>query len=169
MYITKYARCAVAIWAFALTAATMVIPASAQSPRGPKYASVSDSISPTAIAPGQGGKLVIFLTVAPGFHVNSVKPTDPSLIATTFAPASAAGLRFGPAKFPKAVMIKTAGSTEAIPVYMGAVRIIVPFTVAPSARAGSLTVGGTLTYQGCNSNSCYPPANDSISAKVVVK
>ncbi len=138
-------------------------------PHGPRYATVAASASPVAVAPGQSGKLIIRLAVAPGFHVNSAKPDDPSLIATSFAPNAVKGVHYGAPVYPAVSRVKIEASPKPIPAYIGSVAIIVPFTVAKSAHAGKLSVGGTLTYQGCNAVSCYPPKQDPIAAAVSVK
>lgn len=138
-------------------------------PRGPRYATVSTTATPVSIAPGMGGKLVIHISVAAGFHLNAAKPDDPSLIATSFAPKAVKGVHYGAPVYPKVSRIKIEASPKPIPAYVGNVSVIVPFTVDKSAHPGKLSVGGTLTYQGCNAASCYPPKQDPITAAVSVK
>ena len=138
-------------------------------PHGPRYATLAASASPASIAPGKAGKLVIRVAVAPGFHINAAKPDDPSLIATSFAPNAVKGVHYGAPVYPAISRVKIEASPKPIPAYIGNVAIIVPFTVAKGTRAGKLSVGGTLTYQGCNAVSCYPPKQDPIAAAVSVK
>ena len=146
-----------------------VVLAQGAGPHGPRYATVAASASPVSVAPGQAGKLVIRVAVASGFHLNSAKPDDPSLIATSFAPNAVKGVHYGAPVYPMVSRIKIEASPKPIPAYVGNVAIIVPFTVAKGTHAGKLSVGGTLTYQGCNAVSCYPPKQDPINAAVLVK
>ena len=165
----KFAECIAAIGSLALVLILTVAPIGAQAQGLRKIAAVSAIASPTAVSPGGAGELVISVRIPQGFHVNCAKPTDPSLIPTTFAPSSSPGLKFGAAHYPKSVMVKPAGSTTAIPVYVGSVKITVPFKVARAAKAGKLAVAGTLTYQACNLLSCYPPVSDPVGASIAVK
>jgi len=139
----------------------------AQGPAGPKYAVVSAKAQPATLAPGGHGALVIHMVVAPGFHVNSSTPKDPSLIATAFAPAAEKGVRFSAAKYPKQEMVMSAG--QSVAAYQGAFNITVPFMVVSTAHRGVTSVAGTLTYQGCNATACYPPKQETVHATVTVK
>jgi hypothetical protein len=147
---------------------TVAAAASAQGfPRGPRYASVAESVTPASLSPGAHGVLTITVDISPNFHINSAHPKDPDLIATAFESSLTKGVRFAAPIFPADQNVTTA--TGVIPAYTGKVAIKIPFTVSKSAHAGHLSVSGFLTYQGCNATSCYPPKRDKIATSVVVK
>jgi len=148
-------------------AALAACPVFAQSPGRMRVATAAASVSPAYVARGGRGVLTVTLSVAPQFHVNAHKTTDPDLIATTFTPTAAAGVHYGPAHYPVPRLMTLDGKPT--PVYTGRAIITVPFTVSRSAPAGRLRVGGQLTYQGCNATSCYPPQTVSIGAAVSTK
>jgi hypothetical protein len=135
--------------------------------RGPRYATISATAKPVSVSPGGHGDLVIHILVEPAFHINSAHPKDPDLIATVFTPASSRQVTYGSPIYPKDQSVTT--STGTLMAYTGNVDVTVPFSVKHSAKAGTAIVGGSLTYQGCNANACYPPKQDKIAASVEVK
>ena len=151
----------------ALTLAGLMGAAQAQSPGKMNVAAVSASAAPAHIGPGGKGVLTVTLTVAPGFHVNAHKTTDPDLIATDFAPGASAGVKFGAAHYPAPRMMTLDGKPS--PVYVGRTIISIPFTVAKTAHKSALPLGGQLTYQGCNASSCFPPKTVPVRAAVRVQ
>lgn len=142
-------------------------PVFAQSPGRLRVATAAVSVSPAHVVRGGRGVFTVRLTVAPQFHVNAHQTTDPDLIATTFTPTAAAGVHYGPAHYPAPRLMTLGGKPT--PVYTGRAIITVPFTVARSAPAGRLRVGGQLTYQGCNATSCYPPQTVTLGVAVSAK
>ena len=148
---------------------TMAVPTLAQGPGNVTVATVTASAQPAGVVRGGKGVLAITVAVAPQFHINAHKPNDPDLIPTTFTANKTAGVTFGAPRFPAARTIKVSYEKQPMMVYQGRSTILVPFTVAKTARPGRLVVGGTLGYQGCNATSCYPPATAPVSAPVTVK
>lgn len=144
-------------------------PTLAQGPGNAKVATVTASAKPAIVARGGKGVLAITVAVSPQFHINAHTPNDPDLIPTKFTAAKTPGVTFGAAKFPAARAIKVSYETKLMMVYEGRTIILVPFTVAKSAKPGRLAVRGSLGYQGCNTTSCYPPATASVQAVVIVK
>lgn len=156
--------CGAALLCFGLT-----LPALAQGPGSAKVATVTASAQPAAVARGGHGVLTITVAVSPQFHINAHKPNDPDLIPTTWNAGKTPGVTFGAAKFPAAKTIKVSYEKQPMMVYQGRTTILVPFTVAKTAKPGRQAVTGTLGYQGCNATSCYPPAMAPIHAVVTVK
>lgn len=142
----------------------LTVPAGAQMPGASKVATVSASAKPAALARGGRGILTITVAVAPKFHVNAHAPSDPDLIGTDFHGTGAA---FGAVHYPAASTITI--SRKPTRVYQGRSVITVPFTVPRTAKPGRMTVGGSLTYQGCNETMCYPPTTVPVKAVVTVK
>lgn len=135
----------------------------------PKIATASAVIQPATLKPGGKGVFVVTLAVKPKYHVNAVKPNDPAYIPTAFTPQPIPGLVFGPARFPAARSLKVGYSAKPLLVYTGSVRIAVPFTVTQAAKLGVKTLAGSVSFQGCDAKSCYPPASASVKARLTIK
>lgn len=139
-------------------------PAGAQMPGMSKVATVSASAKPTALARGGRGVLTVTVAVAPHFHINAHAPGNPDLIGTDF---TATGAAFGAVHYPAPKIIPV--GKKPTRVYQGRSVITVPFTVPKTAKPGRMTVGGSLTYQGCNDTMCYPPTTVPVKAVVIVR
>jgi hypothetical protein len=141
----------------------------AQYPGGLEYAATSVSFTPKTMHPGATGTLVVTIRVLPGFHINSVKPNDPDLLATLVTVTPTHGLMFGRATFPKARTISAPSlSQRPLSVYTGLNKIIVGVDVPKNASRGEYKVPVSVFYQGCNSNACFPPKTDDLIATVKV-
>ena len=123
---------------------------------------------PANVARGGHGVLSITLHVSPGYHINSAKPTEKTLIATTFVGAAPAGVKFGAAQFGPAKSFEIPAANP-LSVYMGTTTVRVPFTVAKKAKPGRLTLGGSVNYQACNATACFPPSSTPVHASLSVK
>ncbi len=154
-------------WVGAAALAGLTLTAQAQSPGKATVAVVSAAVTPAHVGRGGKGVLTVTLAVAPQFHVNAHKTNDPDLIATDFAPSAPAGVKFGAAHYPAPHMLTLDGKPS--PVYVGRTTIVVPFTVAKTAKAGTASLGGQLTYQGCNAASCFPPKTVAVKAAVAIR
>jgi hypothetical protein len=152
----------------ALPVAALTSPAAAQF-GGPKVATVSASARPTAVARGGRGVLLITVSVGPQYHLNAHAPNDAAYIPTVFVGQATPGLTFGAAHYPAPRAMKLSYAPKPLLVYVGRVVIAVPFTVAKTARPGRLPLAGTLSFQGCDAKSCYPPASAPVRAAVTVR
>ena len=135
--------------------------------RAADMVTTSAAVSPATVARGGHGVLTITLTMAPGAHVNANKLADKMFIPTTFSAAGGSGVKVGTPKYPAAHSMTTGGIKQSV--YQGTARITVPFTIAKTARAGTVNVGGMLTYQACNSAVCYPPKTVAVQSAVIIK
>ena len=103
------------------------------------------------------------VTIQEGYHVNSNKPADPSLIPTSITWTSLGALQNAQVTFPKASSEKYEFSPDPLLVFSGNVELTVSFKIAPNAPAGPGIAAGKLRYQACNSRACYPPKNVDIN------
>ena len=155
--------------AAALALGALGVAASAQSPGNAKVATVTAAAKPASVSRGGKGVLAITVLVSPQFHINAHKPNDPDLIATTFHAGATPGVTFGAPRFPAARSIKVSYEKLPMLVYQGKTTVLVPFTVAKTAKPGRIALKGDLGYQGCNATSCYPPTSAPVQASVTVK
>lgn len=118
-------------------------------------------IAPAALAPGAKTTLVVEMTIGAGWHVNSHTPSESYLIPTSVSLSSSAG-RLSEVRYPRDVEKRFAFSDKPLKVYEGTVRF--ESDLEPPAGAADVTVTGTLSYQACNDQQCFPPAKVPLSA-----
>ena len=151
-------------------AASLLAPLTAQAQFGAsKVATAHASVRPTAVPRGGKGVMIVTLSVGVKYHVNANKPNDPAYIATIFTPQSVPGIQFGAARYPAPKLMKLSYSPKPLLVYTGLVTVSVPFTVTSAAKPGKLPLSGMVNFQGCDAQSCFPPATAPVKAVVTVR
>jgi cytochrome c biogenesis protein CcdA/thiol-disulfide isomerase/thioredoxin len=106
-----------------------------------------------------GGTLRGALTVAlpEGFHVQSNKPRDPSLIPTVLTVDAPAGISITEIVFPTPIDVKLAGTDEPLAVFEREFSIGIRFAIASTVASGEIVVPAHLRYQACNDTTCFAP------------
>lgn len=99
--------------------------------------------------------LVLDATLAAGWHVNSHRPSEEYLIATSVKMDAAAGIRFGEPVYPEGRSKKFEFAEKPLSVYEGSFRIEVPIL---ASGAEIPAVSGSLEYQACSDKQCLAPA-----------
>lgn len=99
-----------------------------------------------------------------GYHINSHAPMDDLLIPTTlkFAPGA---VKVAGTEYPKGEIIKLTGNGEGLDVYQGEFKVKLR-VVAPR---GFSTMTGTVRYQACDNNACFPPKTLAVKLAVTAK
>ncbi len=147
-----------------LAAAAPAPPSKTPTPLRKLVATVEDDPLPA----GKTGRIVVTVTLAPEFHLNSHMPSQEYLIATSIETAAADGMEVGGWKYPEGESRRFAFSEEPIQVYEGTFRvegtIKAPATLSPSRRDLRLL----LKYQACTTDRCYPPKKEPITLSVRV-
>jgi thiol:disulfide interchange protein DsbD len=115
----------------------------------------------------QSVQVHIPLSILTGYHVNSDKPSDPSLIPMKLTWTSLGPLEGGQVTFPKPETIKVGDMSLAV--FTGKVDLVVAFKVSANAPAGPGAVSGKLGYQACNNTTCYPPKSVEITVPYQVQ
>jgi hypothetical protein len=104
-----------------------------------------------------------------GFHANSNKPTDPSLIPLTLKWTDGP-LQEGVITYPKPQLEQytfTAG--KPISVVTGAFDLVTKFKVPTSAELGPAAETGTLRYQACNDRMCFAPKTVPVNVTISIE
>lgn len=104
--------------------------------------------------------------IANGLHINSHTPLQKSLIRTDLNAPAPSGVRITAVEFP-------AGSSYAFPaapsmklsVYSG--EIVVGMRII--AQRGNHLIQGSLRYQACDNNTCFPPRNVPVAVDVIAQ
>jgi thiol:disulfide interchange protein DsbD len=120
-------------------------------------ATVTPLVERDRVASGSTVRAALEVALPEGFHVQSNKPRDASLIPTrlTFTPPE--GVTVQEIVFPPAVDLKQAGVDQPLAVFEREFAIGVVFSVAPEMARGEFVVPGQLRYQACNDTTCFAP------------
>jgi len=119
----------------------------------------------------QGGSLriAVVLSIEGGYHVNANPSSQSFQIPTVIAPQPAAGIRWGAVRYPAGRPFAPAWAEgPGLSVYEGRTIILVEAQVADDAPTGQTALRLKLQYQGCDANSCYPPASRELEATVEI-
>jgi cytochrome c biogenesis protein CcdA len=115
------------------------------------------------VKPGTMVRARVDVKVSPGFHVQSDKPRDPSLIPLTLTFDAPPGLTVGKLTFPPPKDFMLKGSDQPLAVFEGAFSIGVEFIVAKDRAAGEVAVPARLRYQACDETTCFRPMTIPLS------
>ena len=153
----------IAILAIALTCA----PATAQIQR--PRAEVTPLLASDGVRPGSELRAALQVKLPDGFHVNSNKPRDESLIPVRLTVTAPRGVKVTELVFPQPTDLKQRGAEQPLSVFEREFIIGVAMTVAPETVPGDLVMPAALRYQACDETMCYIPttAETSWTVKVV--
>ena len=124
--------------------------------------------SPAQVNGTAGGKLALFVDVAPKPGIHVYAPGSKDYIPITVKLNAPPEIKVGKVAYPKSETMTFAD--EKVPVFQKPFRLTQDVTLDKSAKAGStVTVSGTVNYQACDDRVCYPPESSPISWTVLVK
>jgi thioredoxin:protein disulfide reductase len=116
--------------------------------------------------PGDTVRLALKVSLPEGVHTQSNKPSDESFIPTVVAvdpPFAAKEIVWPPSS-----ELKQIGLDKPLLVFEQAFTIGVQVALPPDAATGPLTIPGSLRYQACDANLCYPPTTAPVEWKIEV-
>ena len=116
------------------------------------------------VKPGTEQVVELRFRVDAGYHINSHTPMDDLLIPTTlkFVPGA---VKVTGTEYPQGDVIKLIGTGEGLEVYQGEFKVQVKL-VAPR---GFSTMTGTVKYQACDNEACFPPKTLAVKLAVTAK
>ena len=122
---------------------------------------VSGRITGGSVTRGGTARGVVVLNIPGGLHVNSNRPSDRFLVATSVR-LSARGATVGRVSYPRGHNRRFQFSQKLLNVYEG--RVAFPFTVSVPAgfRGDILRLNATVRYQACTDEVCYDPTSKSV-------
>jgi len=119
---------------------------------------------------GAAFRAAVVLDLDKGYHVNANPPTLDFQKPTVLAPQTTPTVRWGGVRYPAGEAFTASWSDgKPIRVYTGRAVIQVEGTAAPDAPLGPTVLVFKLSYQGCDENSCFQPAEQRVElpARVV--
>ncbi len=124
--------------------------------------------SKLSVAPGETLKLKILLTSEKGWHVNSNKPLDDKLIATSLKLSGGKKVSLAGVTWPAGDEVKLKFSDKPLSVYEGAVLVRANIKIAKDAPLGPVKAELTLTAQPCSNTVCQEPADHKLALEIKV-
>lgn len=119
-------------------------------------------------APGETFELILELTIAPGYHINSEKPEDPLLVPTSVEFKKDPAWQVKAIIFPEAKKKKFSFSDKVLSVYDGQLKLKVKIELADDLCGSELQIEGQIRYQACNDQACLRPSSVPFKVKVPI-
>ena len=120
-------------------------------------ADLTPLVETAAVHAGDSVRVALRVRLPEGFHVQSNKPRDASLIKTELSVDAPAGVTGDEVVYPRSTDLKQVGQDQLLAVFERDFAIGVRLTLSPDA-AGDIVVPVHLRYQACDANLCYAPA-----------
>jgi hypothetical protein len=109
------------------------------------------------------------VSVLPGFHVNSNKPSEEYLIPLKLTWTATGALQPGAIVYPTPSQEKYEFAEKPLSVLTGSFDIVASFKVAGNASAGPGSAAGKLRYQACNNRACFPPKTVDVTVNYQIQ
>jgi len=114
-------------------------------------------------------QLIVEMSIADGWHINSNQPLEDFLIPTNIKFNETVGISFGKIRYIKPELRKFLFSDTKMSVYEGKVYALTTITISPNTKVEELQISGNIFYQACNDQSCLAPAQYYIAALLPVR
>jgi thiol:disulfide interchange protein DsbD len=112
---------------------------------------------------GDSVRVALKVSLPEGLHTQSNKPRDPLLIPTELSIDAPSGITVTEVVWPPSTDLNQAGQDKPLAVFEREFVVGVQLSVGSAVAAGDLAVPGTLRYQACDANLCYPPQSAAFS------
>ncbi|HUF47074.1 MAG TPA: cytochrome c biogenesis protein CcdA [Vicinamibacterales bacterium] len=118
-------------------------------------AEVTPLVERTTTPAGSPARLALHVSVPEGLHLQSNRPRDPSLIATTLTFDPPAGVAVTEVVFPPSTDFLLEGDPNPLAVFEHEFVIGIQLAVDASAAPGSFALPAELRYQACDDRVCF--------------
>jgi thiol:disulfide interchange protein DsbD len=134
-----------------------------------KVVKVNPGASAYQIRRGGAAQIAVNIEIDEGYHINSNRPSDKNLIATSLKLDRTAGLTATPIIYPKAKLQKFEFSRKPLSVFEGKVALRFTARALTSLSAGDHALTGKLTVQACNNQQCLRPQTINVKIPLQVQ
>lgn len=132
----------------------------------PEQVVAIEAIAPGPVVAGEAGEISVVLTIAPGYHVMSDRPSDPAYIPTRVRFDEAADVTWQEPRYPPPVPFRL--EQASIATFQGRTIVSVPFVTSRGAASSPRMAQGTVRYQACTEGSCLFPVTRHVTVAVDV-
>ena len=117
---------------------------------------------------GKPLRVSIVIDVPAGYHINSNRPLETYLIATSVKVEPENGLRAGAVTYPRPLMKTFSFSKKQLSVYEGQARLKFAVTIPANYAENSVKIKARVRLQSCNDEACFPPRNYNLDLGIDV-
>ena len=117
---------------------------------------------------GKPVRVAIVIDVPAGYHINSNRPLESYLIATSVKVEPENGLRAGVVTYPRPVLRTFKFSNKQLSVYEGQTRLKFSVPIPANYSDGSAKIKARVRLQSCNDEVCFPPKNYDLNLGIDV-
>lgn len=118
------------------------------------------------VAAGKPQLIEMHFRIAGGLHINSHLPLQKSLIRTDLTAPDSPGVRIVAVDFPPGSSYAfPADPSQKLSVYTG--ELVLKMRII--AQRGNHLIQGSLRYQACDTNTCFPPRNVPAAVDVIAQ
>jgi DsbC/DsbD-like thiol-disulfide interchange protein len=117
---------------------------------------------------GRPLRVSIVIDIPSGYHINSSRPLETYLIATSVKVEAPKGMTVGPVSYPRPSMRTFKFSKKQLSVYEGQARLKFNVTVPASYSDNAANIKARVRLQSCNDEVCFPPKNYDVDLKIDV-
>lgn len=156
------------IFTLLIFAVVVWTPISAATPAPEPNISVVGYFSTDKAQRGRPARVSLVIDIPGGYHINSNRPLETYLIATSVKVEPEDGLRAGPVSYPRPALRIFKFSKKQLSVYEGQVRLKFNVTVPANHADGSAKLKARVRLQSCNDEVCFPPKNYDVKLKIDV-
>jgi len=120
-------------------------------------AEITPIVESHGVHAGTPVRMALQVRLPKGFHVQSNKPRDPSLIPTVLTIDAPAGVSVAEVVFPPPTDLAQIGQPQPLAVFEQDFAIGVRLALAGTVQPGEIAVPFRLRYQACDETACYIP------------
>ena len=117
---------------------------------------------------GKPVRIAIVIDVPAGYHINSNRPLESYLIATSVKVDAENGLRVSAVTYPRPVLRTFKFSNKQLSVYEGQARLKFSVPIPANYADNSVKIKARVRLQSCNDEVCFPPKNYDLDLKIDV-
>lgn len=117
---------------------------------------------------GKPVRVAIVIDVPSGYHINSNRPLESYLIATSVKVEAENGLRGSAVTYPRPILRTFKFSSKQLSVYEGQARLKFSVPIPANYSDNSAKIKARVRLQSCNDEVCFPPKNYDLELKVDV-
>jgi DsbC/DsbD-like thiol-disulfide interchange protein len=144
------------------------VPVTAAAPTPEPNISVVGYFATDKAQKGKPVRVAIVIDVPSGYHINSNRPLENYLIATSVKVEPENGLRAGVVTYPRPIMRTFKFSSKQLSVYEGQTRLKFSVSIPANYAEGAAKIKARVRLQSCNDEACFPPKNYDLSLKIDV-
>jgi len=157
-----------AFFALLISVVMAAIPTAVAAPTPEPNISVVGYFATDKAQKGKPVRVAVVIDVPSGYHINSNRPLESYLIATSIKVEPENGLRAGVVTYPRPVMRTFKFSNKQLSVYEGQARLKFSVPVPANYSDGSVKIKARVRLQSCNDEVCFPPKNYDMNLAIDV-